>query len=660
MNASSTIDQIAQSAIYWEDLPVGTRYGTSSRTITEADVAAFFALRSGQAQDAFLPGILTSAGFLLASLVSILTRWPAVGFLVGAGDPRAAEDPFGWRRDRGEAALSDVQRTVRVARSGSPLRRLAAFLGPGYLVAVGYMDPGNWATSLAGGSEVGYTLLVVALVALRVMDDRAQVGQAQVFQAARDDVDGGALIADKQHPLAAGQVVADDVGDGLTFARSRGAVDHQGAAGAGEGNSAGLAGIGRGDEALAGRGAVDRRGRLGCRLNRRGGRERCFDAEKALHRPGLDAALDHVAGVAEQALIGHGVQAEHRGRHDLRAIAGLFGFGRRHERNLLGEFIAGETGRHLRAGRCADMADKAGDFSPGAGAFLVGEQLAAGLAGLLLQPGKERFVGGDAIGLFAAAFDLDPRAGAGANGDGNRDHRDGRQDAPRARGASGNRARRKTQEREAETERPNARVILVRPGVVREGAELGQQRLLVEPSAPRGGLLGGFAGGRVLFIGAGVAHPDPGVHRWRGHSSDRGRLRFLAEELTQRDGRIDVLEPGQMREVDALTAVVRAAVEAGTADDRGEKPLEHSFEDSLSGLAHGTPWPNRNRPRAAGFCGTARIVAYRRVRDERPDRLRNARCAILPRRRAVRPAPNLAIPSRHERNEARSAAHEPR
>ncbi|QKE84592.1 DUF3159 domain-containing protein [Arthrobacter sp. NEB 688] len=64
-------------------------------------IAAFFALRSGEAQDAFLPGILTSAGFLVATVVSILTRWPAVGFIVGAGDPRAAEDPFGWRRDAG-------------------------------------------------------------------------------------------------------------------------------------------------------------------------------------------------------------------------------------------------------------------------------------------------------------------------------------------------------------------------------------------------------------------------------------------------------------------------------------------------------------------------------------------------------------------------------
>lgn len=70
----------------------------------------------------------------------------------------------GWRRQRGEASLSDVHRTIRVDASGSQWRKAAAFVGPGYLVAVGYMDPGNWATSLAGGSKFGYTLLVVALV----------------------------------------------------------------------------------------------------------------------------------------------------------------------------------------------------------------------------------------------------------------------------------------------------------------------------------------------------------------------------------------------------------------------------------------------------------------------------------------------------------------
>lgn len=70
----------------------------------------------------------------------------------------------GWNRSRGEASLSDVHRTIPVRTSGSTWRRGAAFIGPGYLVAVGYMDPGNWATSIAGGSKFGYTLLVVALV----------------------------------------------------------------------------------------------------------------------------------------------------------------------------------------------------------------------------------------------------------------------------------------------------------------------------------------------------------------------------------------------------------------------------------------------------------------------------------------------------------------
>ena len=70
----------------------------------------------------------------------------------------------GWRRDRGEASMSDVHRSIGVSRSGSKLRRAMAFFGPGYLVAVGYMDPGNWATSLAGGSRFGYMLLSVVLL----------------------------------------------------------------------------------------------------------------------------------------------------------------------------------------------------------------------------------------------------------------------------------------------------------------------------------------------------------------------------------------------------------------------------------------------------------------------------------------------------------------
>ena len=70
----------------------------------------------------------------------------------------------GWLRGRGEASLSDVFGSIPVRPEGSLWRKLTAFLGPGYLVAVGYMDPGNWATSLAGGSRFGYALLTVALV----------------------------------------------------------------------------------------------------------------------------------------------------------------------------------------------------------------------------------------------------------------------------------------------------------------------------------------------------------------------------------------------------------------------------------------------------------------------------------------------------------------
>lgn len=64
--------------------------------------------------------------------------------------------PGGWRTARGDPSLMGMFASVKVAKNGSFFRKLLAFLGPGYLVAVGYMDPGNWATSLAGGSKFGY------------------------------------------------------------------------------------------------------------------------------------------------------------------------------------------------------------------------------------------------------------------------------------------------------------------------------------------------------------------------------------------------------------------------------------------------------------------------------------------------------------------------
>jgi manganese transport protein len=62
-----------------------------------------------------------------------------------------------------EPSLPEVHSTVYISRSPVYWRRLLGFLGPGFLISVGYMDPGNWATDIAGGSRFGYTLLFVIM-----------------------------------------------------------------------------------------------------------------------------------------------------------------------------------------------------------------------------------------------------------------------------------------------------------------------------------------------------------------------------------------------------------------------------------------------------------------------------------------------------------------
>ncbi len=78
-------------------------------------------------------------------------------------DP-ATQDLAGWRRARGAPSLAEVFGSVAPRVTNSRWRKLVSFLGPGYLVAVGYMDPGNWATSLAGGARFGYALLTIAVI----------------------------------------------------------------------------------------------------------------------------------------------------------------------------------------------------------------------------------------------------------------------------------------------------------------------------------------------------------------------------------------------------------------------------------------------------------------------------------------------------------------
>ncbi len=70
----------------------------------------------------------------------------------------------GWRRQSPHASLPEANATVSAGKGLGFWRKMLAFSGPGYMVAVGYMDPGNWATDLAGGSRFGYTLLSVIMI----------------------------------------------------------------------------------------------------------------------------------------------------------------------------------------------------------------------------------------------------------------------------------------------------------------------------------------------------------------------------------------------------------------------------------------------------------------------------------------------------------------
>ncbi|HET9830299.1 MAG TPA: Nramp family divalent metal transporter [Vicinamibacterales bacterium] len=99
----------------------------------------------------------------------------------------------GWRLPPGSASLPEVHGSVAVPTDAGFWRKLFAFAGPGYLVAVGYMDPGNWATDLAGGARFGYTLLSVImlsnLMAILLQALAARLGIASgrdLAQACRD------------------------------------------------------------------------------------------------------------------------------------------------------------------------------------------------------------------------------------------------------------------------------------------------------------------------------------------------------------------------------------------------------------------------------------------------------------------------------------------
>lgn len=129
-------------------------------------LAAVIALRSGRAEDAFLPGILFSAGWAVLAAASVVLRWPLVGFLVGAGDPDAAQDPFRWRRDA--AVVRVCQRLTLVLLAVYAIR--LAVMGPLYLA-------GSVAWLGAAKIVLGWPLWVGALAVMTAMLVRGETPQ---------------------------------------------------------------------------------------------------------------------------------------------------------------------------------------------------------------------------------------------------------------------------------------------------------------------------------------------------------------------------------------------------------------------------------------------------------------------------------------------------
>ena len=116
------------------------------------------------------------------------------------------ETPFtsyrGWRLPSSGVSLPEVHGSIAIPVGAGFWRKLFAFAGPGYLVAVGYMDPGNWATDLAGGARYGYTLLSVImlsnLMAILLQALSARLGIASgrdLAQACRDSYSRPTVIA---------------------------------------------------------------------------------------------------------------------------------------------------------------------------------------------------------------------------------------------------------------------------------------------------------------------------------------------------------------------------------------------------------------------------------------------------------------------------------
>ncbi len=106
---------------------------------------------------------MLSHGIIYGELTPHLSRKPAMSESELAASPHQS-GRFFQRSQEAMPSLPEVHASIAVPTTGVWFRRLFAFMGPGYMVSVGYMDPGNWATDLAGGAQFGYTLLFVIML----------------------------------------------------------------------------------------------------------------------------------------------------------------------------------------------------------------------------------------------------------------------------------------------------------------------------------------------------------------------------------------------------------------------------------------------------------------------------------------------------------------
>jgi manganese transport protein len=120
-----------------------------------------------------------------------------------APDPdQIVAQPSGWRTTPQSPSLPEVHGSVPIPENAGFWRKLLAFAGPGYLVAVGYMDPGNWATDIAGGARFGYTLLSVIMISnlmailLQALSARLGIASGRdLAQACRDSYSRRTTVA---------------------------------------------------------------------------------------------------------------------------------------------------------------------------------------------------------------------------------------------------------------------------------------------------------------------------------------------------------------------------------------------------------------------------------------------------------------------------------